>query len=137
MTLEYQLRINNQLEPLQSLSLLTHHLPILKWNNDELYAPGIVISALSNALGVDIWFWLDSNNDYEEGKRTLLLSVDLLLRNIKGDALFLFNGETRNFVTRRLGEETIIVERKGERLIVNEEQTLISKEQLSVLLEKV
>ena len=50
---------------------------------------------------VDVWFRINSRQDEEMGKQTLLRAVALLLDRFPGDAVLLFNGE--HVVLQRLG----------------------------------
>lgn len=135
MSLEYDLRIATNLQPNQTLELLAKQLNFEWEKNQTLYSPGIVISAIAenenrqtfmqSLFGftptVNIWFWLDSNQDYEQGKHSLLLATTTLLNNLSGDAVLLFNGES------------IVLEKIAGALIFNKDLATWSETQLAEL----
>ncbi len=135
MSLEYDLRIATNLQPKQTLELLAKQLNFEWEKTQTLYSPGIVISAIAenekrqtlmqSLFGftptVNIWFWLDSNQDYEQGKHSLLLATTTLLNSLPGDAVLLFNGES------------IVLEKIAGALIFNKDLATWSGTQLAEL----
>ncbi|MCT7952665.1 SitI3 family protein [Ancylothrix sp. C2] len=133
MSLDYDLRIATNLQPKQTLELLAKQLNFEWEKNQTLYSPGIVISAIAenenrqtfmqSLFGftptVNIWFWLDSNQDYEQGKHSLLLATTTLLNSLPGDAVLLFNGES------------IVLEKIAGALIFNKDLATWSETQLA------
>lgn len=107
MSLNYELRINTEWEAQQISDFLSKELS-LEWGEESrLLSPGVVIgvfpeketrrSIMQLEYGfkptIDVWFWLNSNRDYEKGKHTLLTASMLLLSKLPGDAVLLFNYE--------------------------------------------
>jgi len=133
MSLDYDLRIVTDWEPMQTLELLLKKLQ-LEWGKDSrLLGPGIVVGVLQederdksfmqSLFGftptVDVWFWLDSTAEDDRGKQTLLQAVMLLLSEMPGDAVLLIN------------YETIVLQRIRGTLIFNQELGSWSDEELA------
>ena len=111
MSLNYELRINTEWEPQQISDLLSKELSLERGEESRLLSPGAVIgvfpekemrrSIMQLEYGfkptIDVWFWLNSNRDYEKGKHTLLTASTLLLSQLPGDAVLLFNYERTIF----------------------------------------
>lgn len=123
MALDYDLHMATALEPTQTLCLMLNKFS-LKWNidNNWLVGAGVIVGAIkSTELNqsileeefcgfrptVSVWFEIDKFN-YEEGMNTLRQATMEVLRQVPGDAVLLFNGET------------IVLQRLGGRLILNE-----------------
>ncbi len=107
MSLNYELRIDTEWEAQQVSDFLSKELS-LEWGEESrLLSPGVVIGVFSEKETrrsimqleygfkptIDVWFWLNSNRDYEKGKHTLLRASMLLLSKLPGDAVLLFNYE--------------------------------------------
>ncbi len=107
MSLNYELRIDTEWEAQQISDFLSKELS-LEWGEESsLLSPGVLIgvfpeketrrSIMQLEYGfkptIDVWFWLNSNRDYEKGKHTLLTASMLLLSKLPGDAVLLFNYE--------------------------------------------
>jgi hypothetical protein len=106
-SLNYELRIDTEWEAQQVSDFLSKELS-LEWGEESrLLSPGVLIgvfpsketrrSIMQLEYGfkptIDVWFWLNSNRDYEKGKHTLLRASMLLLSKLPGDAVLLFNYE--------------------------------------------
>ena len=117
MSIDYDLRMNADWSPSQILDLLSETLKV-QWAEGEkpiLFSNGVILGAIAewqerqsimrSAFGfaptVDVWFRINSRQDEDMGKRTLLRSVALLLDRFPGDVVLLFNGE--HVVLQRLG----------------------------------
>jgi hypothetical protein len=110
-SLNYELRIDTEWEPQQISDLLSKELSLERGEESRLLSPGAAIgvfpetemrrSIMQLEYGfkptIDVWFWLDSNRDYEKGKHTLLAASMLLLSKLSGDAVLLFNYERTVF----------------------------------------
>ncbi len=133
MSLHYDLRIATDLAPKQTLELLANGLK-LRWEEEcRLVDKGIVLGAMQErqsgqaiiqqAFGfkptINVWFWLDPNQDYAQGKHSLLIAVIFLLRHLPGDAVLLFNGEI------------VRLQRINGQLIVNQDFSLWSASELA------
>ncbi|MGK7905374.1 MAG: SitI3 family protein [Hormoscilla sp.] len=133
MSLDYDLRIVTDWEPILILEFLSKKLQLGWEEGVRLFGPGIVLgvsrenerrqafiqSMFGFAPTVDVWFWLDKNEDYYLGKQTLLQAVMLLLSEMPGDAVLLIN------------YETIVLQRIGGTLIFNQELGTWSNEELA------
>ena len=111
MSLNYELRIDTEWEAQQISDLLSKELFLERGEESRLLSPGAVMgvfpenemrrSIMQLEYGfkptIDVWFWLDSNLDYEKGKHTLLTASMLLLSKFSGDAVLLFNYERTVF----------------------------------------
>ncbi|GAB4299912.1 MAG: hypothetical protein Fur0025_39180 [Oscillatoriaceae cyanobacterium] len=133
MSLDYDLRIATDLATEQTLEILANELK-LEWEEGcRLVGSGIVVGAMpereqgqviiQQAFGfkptVNLWFWLDSNQDYPQGKHSLLIAVISLLRHLPGDAVLLFNSEI------------VRLQRINGRLIFNQDFSLWSESELA------
>lgn len=131
MSLEYELRIVTDWQPLEILKLLARELK-LEWEETRLCGPGIVLgvtpetdsrqSIMMETFGfqptVDVWFWLDSQENYQRGKQILLEASMLVLRHLPGDAVLLFNSEYT------------VLQRISGPLIFNEKILLTSRDEI-------
>jgi hypothetical protein len=131
MSLEYELRIVTDWQPLDILNLLSQELE-LDWEESRLFGPGIVLgvtlesehrqSIMMETFGfqptLDLWFWLDSQENYQWGKQMLLKASMLVLNHLSGDAVLLFNSEST------------VLQRVSGSLIFNQKIPLTSKEEL-------
>ncbi|MFE1748096.1 SitI3 family protein [Coleofasciculus sp. H7-2] len=126
MSLDYDLSIATDLKPIQALHIVSKGFD-LEWDsassNPCLFGSGILVGAhpqldirqsvIEEAFGfrptIDVWFQINSNVNYEGGKHTLLWVTIELLRQISGDAVLLFNGES------------IIFQRLAGQLLLNED----------------
>src|SRR3712207_4413623 len=110
MALDYEFEIATDLGPLQALCLLADELGLVWADDSHLLGPALWLSAIEkSALGkavmeeafgfrptLSVGFRLNPNvsdEEYEEGKRTMIRATILLLRHEPGDAVLLFNGE--------------------------------------------
>jgi hypothetical protein len=119
MSLDYELRIETHWEPEQVLEWLKDYVHFQPDSDNTLYNPGILLGVhreteknqmmMQSWFGfkptIIVWFVLDSLNDYEIGKTTLLKTVVRLLQEIPGDAVLLFNYES--LVLQRIAGELI------------------------------
>ncbi len=126
MAVEYDLNIATELEPIQALHIISDGLN-LKWRTDTLLErPGIQVSAIPSPelrqsvieeeFGgfrptIFVLFRIFPNADYEGGIRILRQATMELLRQVPGDAVLLFNGET--IVLQRLGGKLMLKEGWG------------------------
>ncbi len=131
MSLEYELRIVTDWQPLDILNLLSRDLE-LEWEETRLFGPGIILgvtpeselrqSIMMETFGfkptLDLWFWLDSQEDYQQGKQMLLEALMLVLNHLSGDAVLLFNSEST------------VLQRISGSLIFNQKIPLTSKDEL-------
>ncbi|MCT7953857.1 SitI3 family protein [Laspinema palackyanum] len=131
MSLEYELRIVTDWQPLDILNLLSRELE-LEWEETRLFGPGIVLGAtpetehrqsmMMETFGfqptVDVWFWLDSQENYQWGKQMLLDASMLVLNHLSGDAVLLFNSEST------------VLQRISGSLIFNQKIPLTSKDEI-------
>lgn len=131
MSLEYELRIVTDWQPLDVLKLLSQELE-LEWEESRLFGPGIVLGAtletehrqsiMMETFGfkptLDLWFWLDSQENYQRGKQILLEASMLVLRHLSGDAVLLFNSEST------------VLQRISGPLIFNEKIPLTSRDEI-------
>ena len=119
MSLDYELRIESHWEPEQVFHWLKDYLNFYPDSENTLYNPGILLGVhreteknqtmMKSWFGFKptliVWFVLDSLDDYEIGKTTLLKTVIRLLQEIPGDAVLLFNYES--LVLQRIAGELI------------------------------
>lgn len=119
MSLDYELRIETHWEPEQVLEWLKEYVNFQPDSDNTLYNPGILLGVhreteknqtmMQSWFGFKptliVWFVLNSCNDYEIGKTTLLKTVVRLLQEIPGDAVLLFNYEY--LVLQRIAGELI------------------------------
>lgn len=131
MSLEYELRIVTDWQPLDILKLLSRELE-LEWEETRLFGPGIVLGAtpetehrqsmMMETFGfqptMDVWFWLDSQENYQRGKQILLEASMLVLSHLPGDAVLLFNSEST------------VLQRISGFLIFNQKIPLTSKDEI-------
>lgn len=131
MSLEYELLIGTNSQPLDILNLLSRELE-LEWEETRLFGPGIVLGAtpethdpqsiMMENFGfqptLDLWFWLDSQENYQRGKQILLEATMLVLKHLSGDAVLLFNSEYT------------VLQRISGVLIFNQKILLSSKDEL-------
>ncbi|MCT7978521.1 ribbon-helix-helix domain-containing protein [Laspinema olomoucense] len=131
MSLEYELRIVTDWQALDILNLLSRELE-LEWEETRLFGPGIVLGAtpetehrqsmMMETFGfkptLDLWFWLDSQENSQRGKQILLEASMLVLNHLSGDAVLLFNSEYT------------VLQRISGFLIFNQEIPLTSKDEL-------
>jgi hypothetical protein len=118
--LDYSLDIATELEPIQALHIVSDGLG-LEWRTDTLLEqPGVQVCAIKNSeLGqsvieewfgfrptISVLFRIFTNEDYEGGKHTLQQATMELLRQVPGDAVLLFNGET--IVLQRIGGQLVL-----------------------------
>lgn len=131
MSLEYELLIVTDWQPLDILNLLSRELE-LEWEETRLFGPGIVLGATHETYDpqsmmmenfgfqptLDLWFWLDSQENYQRGKEILLEATMLVLKHLSGDAVLLFNSEYT------------VLQRTSGVLIFNQKILLSSKDEL-------
>ncbi|AOX02099.1 hypothetical protein BJP34_24045 [Moorena producens PAL-8-15-08-1] len=122
MALDFDLEMVTELKPQQALNILATKLA-LEWQQDNLKAPGILINAdVEDRWEQDVTeenfgfrptlvvgFRINPNQDYEGGLRTLIRATISLLQQTVGEAVLLFN------------YETVVLQRLGNKLILNEE----------------
>ncbi len=133
MALEFDLSISTEFEPMQTLQILSQRLGLERDSNMNLLAAGVSVSAITkSALGqsviedgfgfrpnIAVCFRIYPNEDYEQGKVTLLRATVELLSQVRGDAVLLFNGEE------------IVLQRIEENLLLNQDKSIWSPLQLS------
>ena len=133
MSLDYDLRIVTDWQPMRILDFLSKKLQLGWEEGVRLFGPGIVVGVVKEnerrqafiqslfgfAPTLDVWFWLDSTAEDDRGKQTLLQAVMLLLSEMPGDAVLLIN------------YETIVLQRIRGTLIFNQELGSWSDEELA------
>jgi hypothetical protein len=120
MSLDYELRIDSTWDSVEVLGFLKESLNFQhEESENSLWSPGIWLRSSreteKNQTMMQSWFGfkptlrvgfvLNSLNDYEIGKTTLLKTVVRLLQEIPGDAVLLFNYES--LVLQRIAGELI------------------------------
>ena len=133
MALEYILRIATDLKPPQVLDFLARTLQFEVEPDSSLSGPGLTIAAsVESKLGqsiiseafhfnptVRVTFRLDKFDDTDAGRLSLLRGTLELVRQLKSDAVLLFNGE-----------DVVLLHANGE-LVLNEQNGFWTAEHLS------
>jgi hypothetical protein len=135
MALEYFLRIATDLKPPQTLDFLARTLQFEVEPDSSLSGPGLTITAsaeskigqsiISEAFNftptVRVTFRVDKFDDTELGRLSLLRGTLELVRQLKSDAVLLFNGE-----------DVVLLHAKGE-LALNEQNGFWTAERLALI----
>jgi len=116
MALSYELEMKTEISPIQALCIIADKCG-LEWQQDTLRGPGILVKADTlddleqsvtyAAFGfrptLAVGFRIDPNQDYELGMGTVLRSTTILLQQVVGDAVLLFDYEI--VVATRIGNQ--------------------------------
>jgi len=136
MALSYGLEIEAELEPTRALHIIADDLG-LERQEGVLKGPGVTVnvckqdefdkSVTEQEFGfrpaICVGFRINSNSEYEEGVRIVFQATMILLREVAGDAVLLFNYDT--MILRRIDNQIIFDRNNLEPCIDSELDELI------------